>query len=163
DTIQKAFNIKINRYPVNGQIEFSNDRDPEIPANLQGIVQFVDGLNSILRMRPANSQMKGVRGPDYATGPMHQVSETVHRNADSAAAQVVNTPGAQIGSQITNGFYDPSDFWSQQGYNYNALQAQGHCCNPLHNAGQTPPETTIGLATDGDFADSDMVGFQAQY
>jgi Pro-kumamolisin, activation domain/Abnormal spindle-like microcephaly-assoc'd, ASPM-SPD-2-Hydin len=163
DTIQKAFNIKINRYPVNGQTEFSNDRDPEIPANLQGIVQFVDGLNSIMRMRPANSQMKGVRGPDYAPGPMHQVGEIVHRDADSAAAQVVNTPGAQIGSQITGGFYDPTDFWSQQGYDYNALQAQGHCCNPLHNANQTPPETTIGLATDGDFANSDMVGFQAQY
>ena len=163
DQIQKAFNIKINRYSVNGQIEFSNDRDPEIPTNLQGIVQFVDGLNSIVRLRPANSQMKGVRGPDYAPGPMHQVGEIVYRNADSAAAQLVNAPDSQIGSQITNGFYDPTDFWSKQGYDYNALQAQGHCCNPLNNAGQTPPETTIGLATDGDFADSDMVGFQAQY
>src|SRR5277367_36288 len=29
DTIQKAFNIKINKYEVNGTTEFSNDRDPE--------------------------------------------------------------------------------------------------------------------------------------
>jgi Pro-kumamolisin, activation domain/Bacterial Ig-like domain (group 3) len=163
DTIQKAFNIKINHYQVNGAVEFSNDRDPQIPANLGGIIQYVDGLNSIVRMRPANSRMKGVRGPDYAPGAMHQMGESVHMNADSAAAQLVNTPGAKIGSQITNSFYDPSDFWSQQGYNYNALQALGHCCNPLHNAGQTPPETSIGLATDGDFADSDMVGFHNQY
>src|SRR5271165_6205008 len=33
DTIQKAFNIKINRYEVNGTTEFSNDRDPVIPSN----------------------------------------------------------------------------------------------------------------------------------
>ena len=163
DTIQKAFNITINHYQVNGQVEFSNDRDPEIPENLQGIVQFVDGLNSIVRMRPANSAMKGVRGPDYSPGQMHQIGATVHMNADSAAAQAIKTSGAQVGSQITNGFYDPTDFWSQEGYNYNALQAQGHCCNPLHNPNQTPPETTIGLATDGDFADSDILGFHNQY
>jgi Pro-kumamolisin, activation domain/Abnormal spindle-like microcephaly-assoc'd, ASPM-SPD-2-Hydin len=163
DTIQKALNIHINRYQVNGTTEFSNDRDPSIPADLTGIVEFVDGLNSIMRMRPANSRMNGVRGPDYAPGPMHQIGERVHVSADSAAAQAIKPSGGQIGSQITNGFYDPTDFWSQQGYNYNALQAQGHCCNPLDNANQTPPETTIGLATDGDFADSDMAGFQNQY
>lgn len=163
DVIQKALNIKINHYQVNNQVEFSNDRDPEIPGSLQGIVQYIDGLNSIVRMRPANSSMKGVRGPDYSPGPMHQFGQSVYLDADRAAAQAISSPHAQIGSQITNGFYDPSDFWSQQGYNYNALQAQGHCCNPLHNAGQTPPETTIGLATDGDFADSDMVGFHNQY
>ena len=28
DQIQKAFNININKYEVNGEIEFSNDRDP---------------------------------------------------------------------------------------------------------------------------------------
>ena len=38
DTIQKAFNVKINRYEVNGEIEFSNDRDPQIPGNLVGII-----------------------------------------------------------------------------------------------------------------------------
>lgn len=31
DAIQKAFDIKINRYDVNGEVEFSNDRDPVIP------------------------------------------------------------------------------------------------------------------------------------
>ena len=161
DTIQKALNIHINRYQVNGTTEFSNDRDPLLPANLAGIVEYVDGLNSIMRMRPANHALKGMRCPDYAPGPMHQVGERVHADAKSAAARATSV--GHTGSQITNGFYDPSDFWSQQGYDYNALQAQGHCCNPLGNANQTPPETTIGLATDGDFADSDMVGFHNQY
>ena len=164
DTIQKAFNIHINRYQANGTTEFSNDRDPVIPANLTGIVEYVDGLNSIMRMRPANSALKGMRGPDYAPGPMHQIGKATEVDADKDAAEAIKrSSGAQIGSQITDGRYDPADIWSQQAYNYNGLQALGHCCNPLHNAGQTPPETTIGLATDGAFADSDISGFQSQY
>ena len=164
DTIQKAFNIHINRYQVNGTTEFSNDRDPVIPANLTGIVEYVDGLNSIMRMLPANSALKGMRGPDYAPGPMHQIGTTTEIDADKAAAEAIkSSSGAQIGSQITDGRYDPSDIWSQQAYNYNGLQALGHCCNPLNNSGQTPPETTIGLATDGAFAGSDILGFHNQY
>jgi hypothetical protein len=164
DTIQKALNIHINRYQVNGTTEFSNDRDPFIPANLTGIVEYVDGLNSIMRMRPANRALKGMRGPDYAPGPMHQIGEAAHQDADKAAVEASRrSSAAQSGSQITNGSYDPSDIWSQQAYNYDGLQALGHCCNPLGNPGQTPPETTIGLATDGAFAGSDISGFQAQY
>ena len=47
DAIQKAFNITINSYDVNGATEFSIDRDPVIPGNLAGVFQYVDGLNSI--------------------------------------------------------------------------------------------------------------------
>ena len=159
DTIEKAFNININNYEVNGEVEFSNDRDPVIPGNLVGIIQYVDGLNSILRMQPANPSLKAKRGPDYVPGPMHQIGKTVQVDADPDAAKAVKSSGKQIGSQITNGAYDPHDIWSSNGYDFDALQAQGHCCNPLHNAGQTPPETTIALATDGDFADSDFQGF----
>jgi subtilase family serine protease len=164
DTIQKAFNIKINRYEVNGTTEFSNDRDPAIPSNLTGIVQFVDGLNSIMRMRPANSAMKGMRGPDYAPGPMHKLGNAEGNDANANAAEAIkNSSGSQIGAQFTDGFYDPADMWSQQAYDWNALQAQGHCCNPTGNPGNTPPDTTIALATDGDFLNSDINGFQAQY
>jgi hypothetical protein len=164
DTIQKAFNIHINRYQVNGTTEFSNDSDPVIPANLAGVVEYVDGLNSIMRMRPANRAMKGMRGPDYAPGPMHQIGKAVQMDADKAAVEAIKSSSRTgSGSQITNGSYDPSDIWSQQAYNYNGLQALGHCCNPLSNPGQTPPETTIGLATDGAFAGSDISGFQSQY
>jgi hypothetical protein len=168
-TIEKAFNIGINKYSVKGNVELSNDRDPQIPSNLLSIVEYVDGLNSIVRMRPANPRMKGVRGPDYAPGPMHQIGKTFSMSANTGAVKAQEAKGkrtapvSSVGAQVTNGFYDPTDFWSQYGYDYNALQSQGHCCNPLGNPNQTPPETTIGVATDGDFADSDMVGFQAQY
>ena len=48
---------------------------------------------------------------------------------------------------ITNGAYDPTDIYSSEAYDYNALYAQGHCCNPLGNPGQTPPQTSIAIAT----------------
>jgi hypothetical protein len=172
--IQKAFDININRYEVNGETEFSNDRDPVIPANLAGIIQYVDGLNSILRMRPANKAMKGMRGPDYSPGPARQEGPGSQLDADKAAAAAIAEKAAakatqskssarQTGSLITNNYLDPSDIWSSDLYDYNALQAQGHCCNPTNVSGGTPPQTSIGLATDGDFADSDMVGFHNQY
>jgi hypothetical protein len=174
EQIQKAFEININKYEVNGQMEFSNDRDPVIPANLAGVIEYVDGLNSILRMRPASKAMKGMRGPDYSPGPARQEGPGGQLNADKAAAAAVaekaaaiaaqpKSSGGQTGSLITNGYLDPSDIWSSNLYDYNALQAQGHCCNPTNVSGGTPPQTSIGLATDGDFADSDMVGFHDQY
>lgn len=172
DAIQKAFAVNVNKYEVNGEIEFSNDRDPLIPSNLQGVIEYVDGLNSILRMRPASGAMKGVRGPDYSPGPLHQVGKTVQMNAEPAAVKALKalsskkkaaTSANQLGSQITNGYYDPTDIWNSNAYDYNALQAQGHCCNPLGNAGQTPPNTSIAVSTDGDFLDSDMTGFHNQY
>jgi hypothetical protein len=169
DAIQKAFSININKYEVDGEIEFSNDRDPQIPSNLQGIIEYVDGLNSILRMRPANQALKGMRGPDYAPGPLHQIGKGFQMNANPEAVKAIDSKMKAAASRkqskppITNGYYDPSDIWNSNAYDYNALQAQGHCCNPLGNSGQTPPDTTIAVATDGDFADSDMQGFHNQY
>jgi hypothetical protein len=165
DAIQRAFNININHYEVNGEVEFSNDRDPVIPGNLVGIVQYVDGLNSILRMRPASKALKGIRGPDYSPGPVRQEGPGGHQDANPAAVEALKSSksGRQIRPPVTNGFYDPSDIWSSDMYDFNALQAQGHCCNPTGNSGGTPPQTSIGLATDGDFLDSDIVGFHNQY
>jgi subtilase family serine protease len=168
DQIQKAFNVKINRYEVNGEVEFSNDRDPVIPANLADTIQYIEGLNSILRMRPANSSMKGMRGPDYSPGPVRQEGGSGGRDADQAAVQALKSSEsrAQVGSQVTNGFYDPSDIWGSNMYDYDALMAQGHCCNPFHTSGYgggSPIQTSIGLATDGAFLNSDMYGFVAQY
>jgi hypothetical protein len=166
--IQNAFGVKINRYEVNGEVEFSNDRDPVIPGNLVGIVQYIEGLNSILRMRPASGAMKGMRGPDYSPGPVRQEGGSGGRDADKAAVAALNASksSGQLGSQITNGFYDPSDVWGSNMYDYEALMNQGHCCNPFHTSGYgggSPIQTSIGLATDGAFANSDMYGFVGQY
>jgi len=169
DAIQKALGVNINKYEVDGEMEFSNDRDPLIPSNLQGVIEYVDGLNSILRMRPANGAMKGMRGPDYSPGPLRQIGKTMEMNADPASVKALSSKkkaassAKQLGSQITNGFYDPTDIWSSNAYDYNALQAQGHCCNPTGNSGGTPANTSIAVSTDGDFANSDLTGFHNQY
>jgi hypothetical protein len=168
DTIQKAFNIKINKYDVGGAIEFSNDHDPVIPGNLVGIIEYVDGLNSIMRMLPANAALKGIRGPDYSPGPVRQNGPSVHGSATAAPPKSGTAKNAAIGGggQVTNGWYDPSDLYTSNMYDYKALQAQGHCCNPYHTSGYNggaPLQTSIGLATDGDFANSDIYGFQSQY
>jgi hypothetical protein len=172
DAIQKAFSISINKYQVDGEVEFSNDRDPQLPSNLAGVIQYIEGLNSILRMRPASPLLKGMRGPDYSPGPVRQEGPGAHKDADRAAVKALAAKMKAEASRkqtstskppVTNGFYDPSDVWSSNMYDYNALQAQGHCCNPTGNSGGTPPQTSIGLATDGDFAVSDLNGFVNQY
>lgn len=169
DAIQKAFRVTINSYQVNGAAEFSNHQDPSIPANLSSIILSVDGLNSIQRMRPANPQMKGVRGPDYSPGPLRQDGPSFHSDAlknlkDTATPQASTGAGGGQGSgQITNGFYDPGDIWNSNAYDYNALQNLGHCCNPAHLSSGSPVESSIAVAVDGDILNSDIAGFQAQY
>ena len=67
------------------------------------------------------------------------------------------TPG------VTNGFYDPTDIYSSQAYDVDALNAQGHCCNPTH-ATDAPPATNIAIATSGThLLPSDIAGFHNQY
>ena len=58
---------------------------------------------------------------------------------------------------------EPVDIWSSQSYDLGALQHQGHCCNPTTHAGGTPPATSLGIATSGDFADSDLAAFGTYY
>ena len=49
------------------------------------------------------------------------------------------------------------------GYSYGALQNLGHCCNPTHVSGGTPPATSIAVATAFGFQGSDIAGFQSRY
>jgi len=51
DTVEKALGVTINTYRVNGEVDYSNDRDPTLPPELQEIVQAVEGLNNIQRMK----------------------------------------------------------------------------------------------------------------
>src|SRR5262249_26865584 len=60
------------------------------------------------------------------------------------------------------GFYDPSDLYSSQAYDWDALNAQGHCCNPF-GAPDSPPEASIVIATAGGASSSDLKGFNSQY
>ena len=105
--------------------------------------------------------------PVYAPGAPEAPGTSAHAAGNHAllvkamAAHQKSSNGAN--PDITNGFYDPTDIYNSNAYNYNALQALGHCCNPNSNPGSSPPEASIAIATFGDIAGSDITGFHNQY
>ena len=181
-TIEKAFAIQINSYQLGANTEFSNDRDPAIPTTLVGILESVGGLNSIQRYHAPHEGNIRQTSAEYAPGNVSALGTPRHADGNKAAYyQALKAAAAKARSSagkgalkgeyltegmqpgITNGFIDPTDIYSSYGYDYGALQNLGHCCNPTGNSGSTPPTTSIAIATAGDFADTDIQGFQAQY
>ena len=66
--LQRAFNISINAYQLNGQSYFSNDRDPVIPVSLGNVVQYVFGLNNVDVMRRASGNLPKRSYPSLFAG-----------------------------------------------------------------------------------------------
>jgi hypothetical protein len=170
--IEKALNITINNYQIGSTTYFANDRDPVLPAGLSHTVQAILGLDSFLRLRPAHVTSLGgnhpdVPRPDFVAGPSRVVGQAQHANGDpkklAAAMQQHKSGAAPNSPDITNGNYDPTDIYSSEAYDWNALQNLGHCCNPEGNPGNSPPQSTIAIASFGDVAYSDVAGFQSQY
>ena len=48
--IEQGFSVRINTYSLYGKQEFSSDREPSIPSDLEGIVQSVIGLDSMSKV-----------------------------------------------------------------------------------------------------------------
>ena len=163
--IQKALGVNINRYQLNGSAVFSNDRDPVIPASLSGIVMSVLGLNNMQVMHPHSSIAKQVSHPDYSEGPGAALVAEGHANGDRSklAIAVAEKKKSGVQTDFTGGFYDPVDIYGSNAYNFVGLYHLGHCCNPNHNAGGTPPETSIAVATVGQQQLSDMQGFHNKF
>jgi len=166
--MEKAFNVSINNYQIGTSVHFSNDRAPQIAGSAAGIVHSVLGLNDIQGMKP------GMRGavepamPSYSPGPVKGAlssGSTSGSQAKLKAALKASANKAKNGptNGLTNGFYDPTDIYGSNAYDFNALYAQGHCCNPFNNPGGTPPVTSIAIATAGAQDTNDFAAFQAQY
>lgn len=170
-TIEKAVNVSINSYSLNGKSYFSNDRDPEIPANLANILTSVLGLNNIQRMTSPSSSTSNVPEQDYFPGPVATVGKTVYSNgsldaleaAMAAKAKQAEANGGSPNPNITQGNYDPTDIYNSNAYDFAALRNLGHCCNPTGTSGGTPPITSIAIADYGDLSAKDVDGFQTQY
>jgi hypothetical protein len=165
--IEKALNVTINNYQIGSTLYFSNDRDPVIPGTVAHAVQGILGLDSFLRLRPAHVTSLGgnhaeVPRPDFVPGPSRTVGQPTHANG-SAKALAAATAARKAGPRITDGNYDPTDIYSSEAYDWNALQNLGHCCNPLGNSGSSPPQSTIAIASFGDVAYTDIAGFQSRY
>ena len=179
ETVEKALAVQINSYKIGAATEFSNDRDPVIPAHLVGVLHAIGGLNSIQRAQAPRQGDINLKSSPYVAGPVAQTVQPVHADGDKAKFEAALkaselklgqsnqlkdlAKGTGITPGITNGYIDPTDIYSSYGYDYGALQAQGHCCNPTHDSGGSTPTTSIAIATAGDFANSDLAGFQSQY
>jgi len=163
-TIEKALNVTINHYRVGDETLFSNDRDPMIPTSLAGIIHSVQGLNNIQRMHPALGGTHDFPGTDYSPGPVYAIGPHLHGDGDRTKLPASPRDSEHAaGPSITNGNYDPTDIYSSQAYDYNALSNLGHCCNPNGHAGSSPPDASIAIAMFGVPSNSDLNGFFGQY
>jgi hypothetical protein len=166
-TIQAALKVAINTYVFQAESRFSNDRDPEIPQNLVNIIHSLGGLNNIQVMHPHHIGAKQTAYPIYVPGDVVSSGPSGGHDGDRAKLSAAlkgshHSAGATVVPNITNGNYDPTDIYSSEAYDTNALDALGHCCNPLH-AADAPPEASIAIATAGTQNGNDFTGFHNQY
>jgi hypothetical protein len=158
--IETALNVTINNYKVGAVSFFSNDREVTIPATLRGIIHSVGGLNNHQVLLPAG-RAKEPTFPNYVEGPV--VSSGGSGNHLSSGKKPAGGNSSGPVPAISGGAYDPTDIYDSQAYDTNALDALGHCCNPLHNPGVTPPQTSIAIATAGTQDGNDFTGFHNTY
>jgi kumamolisin len=174
-TIEKALQVTINRYQMDGYTYFANERAPVLPAGLAGVIRNVEGLHNFPVMRPAYSHGPIPPGAIYNPGPAVGPRQTQHADGDRAKYEQARAASHANGvhPNITNSLYDPSDIYAANAYNYDALQNQGHCCNPNNDPGGSPPQASIAIAAFGNLIYTgsfsphanftDILGFQAQY
>ena len=167
--IQKALNVTINAYQISGKNYYSNDRDPVLPASLAPIVNVVFGLNNIEVMHSFSKHKDSLEYPAYSPGPAYSVGTSVRQDGDAAkfaawvAAKGKSGPAKSGRGNGMYGAYDPPDIYSSYAYNYQALNSLGHCCNPLNNPGNSPPEASVAISISGDYEDSDISGFTGNF
>ena len=151
--LENAFGVTINRYQVRGEVDFSNDRDPFIPAPLRDVISAVLDLNSIQRVRSAHSGPE-IRGPDYSPGPPI---------AKAGTLQVDGKPGParsnSVSSNRTFGFMDPYDLYGSETYDFWPIRRIVGCCNFDGSPTGSPPETSIAIAAFNTFNASDVQTF----
>jgi len=161
--IEAAFGVKMGNYTVEGKQRFSADRDPVLPSHLLGIVQNVQGLNNVNMLHPMGKFAKNLpEFPIYAAGAVMGKSVSAQHSASGPKpASLTKTNGVK--ANITDGAYDPTDIYSSQAYDVQALYNQGHCCNPTNNASGSTAMSSIAIVTSGAQSWSDIAGFQGQY
>jgi Pro-kumamolisin, activation domain/Divergent InlB B-repeat domain len=162
--IEKALDVTINRYQVGSASYYSNDRDPAIPVQLVGVVHAVLGLNDLEVMHPASRNIEAMPGPDYAPGPAYTVGSHLQGDGDRSKLEtMMKGRRSSPGPKYSFGAYDPTDIYNSNAYNYQALHSLGHCCNPLNNPNNSPPEASIAISIWDDFSDADLAGFISAY
>lgn len=171
-TIERALQVRVNNYLLEGYFYFSNEREAVLPAHVTGIIHSIGGLTNFPEMRPAIFRGQAEPpGPVYRPGPVVGVGQTARAHGDGTRRPqgLVNSAQANDTPNFTNGRIDPTDIYNSNAYNYDALQNFGFCCNPNHESGGAPKESSIALATFGNLHTGtnptfpDVDAFQKQY
>ena len=126
----------------------------------------VDGLNNVNRMVSASGMTDTTKMPRYSAGPASKLHATVHANGSRAALKAAMKQSAKKLAQpnAAPGNYDPTDIYSSQAYDEDALHNQSNCCNPFHAGTSSPAQSSIAIATAGShFLSTDMAGWHSAY
>ncbi|WP_183061610.1 protease pro-enzyme activation domain-containing protein [Motilibacter peucedani] len=161
-TVEKALGVSINDYTLGQRQFYANTAAPALPASISDVVEAVGGLNSLEVLQPQGATAEQEASTAYSAGAA--VSEGPSQHADGSTALLAAAmSAAKAKSATTGGFYDPSDIYASTAYDTDALNRQGHCCNPTHVSTGAPPATSIAIASVGLQQLSDMQGFHDLY
>jgi subtilase family serine protease len=172
--IEKALNVTINKYQVGDEVDFSNDRDPSIPARLSGVIGGIFGMQSVERVKPVSGH-ENTNHPDYLPGPVYKEAGSSKGDGDPTKAPWAkeagpgqSQPATSQGESTPNppneiGTMDPANLYSSEGYSLNALYAQSKCCNVHNDSTGSPADTSIALVTFANYQQSDVNTFFQYY
>jgi hypothetical protein len=156
--IEKALGITINSYSTSDGLEFSNDRDPQIPSSLVNIIHSIGGLNSIQKVHPASNHEGplSMKSSVFSPGPVIGEKHTDVAGRPFKGGGQSKSP-AEFSATNT---YSPSMIFSSQAYDAVPLMLVADCCDLT----ETPsPSTSIAIATEGVYAVSDLLEFFSEF
>lgn len=149
DHIERAFAVNINSYVVNGRVFFANDRDPQVPAALGGVIGSIAGLDDFLELRPHSTVRPAAAG---GTVPLGYTPAEIASAYDFASAYQngFNGAGATIAIATAYNFKasDVGTFWSTFG-----ITAPSYSIIPIGGVShRADPETTLDVERAGAMA-----------
>lgn len=173
DTIEAAFGVRLNVYQFGTRRFFANDRNPQLPPELAGILKNVHGLNNYYQMRPASRPYEPVEyeKPLYRGGAFIREERS---RGDGRGRRLDAASTGEGGEMVASGHLEPhiccgsgniepADLFSSEGYNLAGLQRFSSCCNPNNNPDGSPRETSIAVIGGNSVADSDLQTFFSKY
>jgi hypothetical protein len=165
-TVQKALQITLSQYQMEGHTYFANDKAPVVPLAVAPFIAQILGLDSFQVTHPAGQ--KGAQAIPEATAlPRvpegdYLVRSSLAKGDGMRGAKPAASGPAPLRPEINGYGIQPQDLWSEAVYNYNGLAQYSHCCNPNHVAGGAP-ETTIAIIGEDKPYPSDIDAFQKIY
>ena len=174
-TIEKAFDVQMNHYTTATRSFYSNDRDPALPVELTRILKNVHGLSSYHHAYSMSQGFDAVAAdaePIYVPGEFIREHDAQgHGKGAQNSVRLIQNPTSDTSAPSPSFYpasgggywYEATDLFSSEAYDLNGLTKFSSCCNPNHNPGGTPKETSIAIIGSGSMSDTDLTAFVNQY